>query len=171
MMAALVESSPENRALDAISNLVVPRPPSPSDIVSTSPEAGTHLFPNARERARAVLISHEIAGTGTKTADSKMDQANNEVGMSIAEEVFKKGKRDDDAVCKAARVALEFGRLQMFDIDGKLIPTAGWRDLNPNTWAWGEYVDTTANPTPKQPRPRTRAEAAKTPDTPTPPPK
>jgi len=62
-------------------------------------------------------------------------------------------------VCAAARAALDGGRLQIFDIDGTLVSSAGWRDLNPETWAFSVFLDPAAKPLPKQPRPRTRADA------------
>jgi hypothetical protein len=161
MMAALVDTSPEHRLLDTVSGLALPRPPPLIDFLSVSPAAGTQLFPEARERTRAVLLAHEIAGTGTGTADSRMDQRNNEAGMDVAEALFKQRKTSDEAVCAAARAAFDEGRLVMFDIEGGLVSTAGWRELNPDTWLWGEYLDVTANPTAKQPRPRTRAERDK----------
>ena len=127
MLAALKEDSPQTGLLDAVSGIGAPRIPSPSSLLSTSPASGVHLFPTARERTRAVLLSHEIAGSGTGTSDSKMDQANNETGMALAETLWQQGKRDDASICQAAIGALESGALKMFDIDGNLISTAGWR--------------------------------------------
>jgi len=159
MMQALIQDSPESRAIDLLGNLVTPRLPAPSELLSVSPVAGTAWFPTARERARAVLLSHELVGNGPFAADSKMDQNNNEVGMSLAEDLFRQGKRDDGSVCAAARAALDSGRLQIFDIEGTLISSAGWRDLNADTWAPNVFLDPAAKPLPKQPRPRTRADA------------
>ena len=158
MLAALKEDSPQTGLLDAVSGIGAPRIPSPSSLLSTSPASGVHLFPTARERTRAVLLSHEIAGSGTGTSDSKMDQANNETGMALAETLWQQGKRDDASICQAAIGALESGALKMFDIDGNLISTAGWRELSTDTWINNLFLDVVANPIPRKPRPRTRAE-------------
>jgi hypothetical protein len=100
--------------------------------ISVSPLAGNRRPATARDRARAVLLAHEPWGRhipSHEAADTRIDRHNNEVGMQIAERLHREHRLTPIAACYAARLALDDGRLRIFDNAGRTVPSRSWRAI------------------------------------------
>lgn len=88
-----------------------------------------------RDQVRNVLLAHEDAVSGRGPIDSRMDQHNNEVGISLAEQLWSRAAWDRALAAEVSRRALDNGDLRMIvPGESSLRTTANWRALPRNTW-------------------------------------
>jgi hypothetical protein len=110
------------------------------------------IFGSPAEQTWKVVMAHEHAVGGAGTKDSKMDQHNNKAGMDMAQRLFNANKDvSRDEIAMAARQELDSGALVLFDKGGNMISSAGWQAMDKDTWDYGKYLDTNANPVSQAP--------------------